>query len=542
MKMNKSNLSDEILSKVNAGVPIIQLISYEWRRVKGFCVQVAEKSNKELFLWNNVEGLWKFDLDNSEESPENPDIRTPIEILEWFRKDSPEQSMLLIENLHTYFEGNRDMFGQLLGQLHTIAKMNEDNIPQDSKILILSQPVRSLPVELEKDVYVIDIPLPDIGLLKTIIKEVIADLKIPQDNCLEKYHDKLAEAARGLTTIEAKYVLREIAISKNRLTEDEITLIIKEKEQIIKKSGILEYFHPMENISDVGGMDQLKNWLKRRRAGFDPKAEDYGLTPPKGALLLGVQGCGKSLIAKAMASEWNLPLLRFDLGKVFGGIIGESENNIRRALETAQAIAPSILWIDEIEKGFSGVASSDRTDGGTTSRVFGTMLTWMQEKKDPVFVIATANNIEQLPPELLRKGRFDEIFFVDLPGPLSRNDIWKIHLKKRIGENRYSENKFDIKELSKISKGYSGAEIEEAINEGLYSSFNLDRELTMNDLKEAIKKTVPLSKVMSETINELRDWAKVRAQLASSEESEAIEGEKIPRLPSEKRSANLIIE
>ena len=542
MNINKINISDEILSKVNAGVPIIQLISYEWRRVKGFCVQVAGNSNKELFLWNNVEGLWKFDLDNSEESPEKPDIRTPIEILEWFRKESPEHSILLIENLHTYFEGNRDMFGQLLGQLHTIAKMNEDNIPQDSKILILSQPVKSLPVELEKDVYVIDIPLPDIGLLKTIIKEVITDLDIPKDNCLEIHHDKLAEAARGLTTIEAKYVLREIAISKKRLTEDEIALIIKEKEQIIKKSGILEYFHPMENISDVGGMDQLKNWLKRRRAGFDPKAEDYGLTPPKGALLLGVQGCGKSLIAKAMASEWNLPLLRFDLGKVFGGIIGESENNIRRALETAQAIAPSILWIDEIEKGFSGVASSDRTDGGTTSRVFGTMLTWMQEKKDPVFVIATANNIEQLPPELLRKGRFDEIFFVDLPGPLSRNDIWKIHLKKRIGENRYLENNFDIKELSNISKGYSGAEIEEAVNEGLYSSFNFDRELTMDDLKEAIKKTVPLSKVMSETINELRDWAKVRAQLASSEESESIEREKIPRLPSERRSANLIME
>lgn len=542
MKNNKTNLSDEILSKVNAGVPIIQLISYEWRRVKGFCVQVAENSNKELFLWNNVEGLWKFDLDNSEESPEKPDIRTPIEILEWFRKESPEHSILLIENLHTYFEGNIEMFGQLLGQLHTIAKMNEDNIPQDSKILIISQPVRSLPVELEKDVYVIDIPLPDIGLLKTIIKEVIKDLDIPIDNCLEVHHDKLAEAARGLTTIEAKYVLREIAISKKRLTEDEIALIIKEKEQIIKKSGILEYFHPMENISDVGGMDQLKNWLKRRRAGFDPKAEDYGLTPPKGALLLGVQGCGKSLIAKAMASEWNLPLLRFDLGKVFGGIIGESENNIRRALETAQAIAPSILWIDEIEKGFSGVASSDRTDGGTTSRVFGTMLTWMQEKKDPVFVIATANNIEQLPPELLRKGRFDEIFFVDLPGPSSRNDIWEIHLKKRIGDNRYLENNFDLEELSKISKGYSGAEIEEAVNEGLYSSFNFERELKMDDLKEAIKKTVPLSKVMSETINELRDWAKVRAQLASSEESEVIEGEDIPRLPSEKRSANLIME
>lgn len=540
MNMNTTNVKDELLAKVHAGIPIIQLISYEWRRIKGFCIQAAEDSDKELYLWNNVEGLRKFDLDTKDDKEENSNIRTPEEILEWFRTESPDQSILLIEDIHTYFEsGGREI---ILGQLRTISKVNANKNPHDSKVLILSQPVRALPMELEKDVYVIDVSLPDTKLLQTIVKEVVKELEISSENSSEYHHEKLADAARGLTIIEAKYALREIAISKKCLTEAEVPLIIKEKEQIIKKSGILEYFHPEESLSDVGGMDNLKDWLKRRRVGFDQEAEDFGMTPPKGALLLGVQGCGKSLIAKAMASEWNLPLLRFDLGKVFGGIVGESENNIRKALDTAQAIAPSILWIDEIEKGFSGVASSGRTDGGTTSRVFGTMLTWMQEKKDPVFVIATANDIGQLPPELLRKGRFDEIFFVDLPGPSSRKDIWEIHLKKRMKNDRYEENDYDLDELSSISKGYSGAEIEEAINEGLYSAYNSNRDLEMDDLKEAIDKTFPLSKVKDKEITDLRKWAKVRAQLASSEDVEAIDGKDVPRLPSEKRGADYILE
>jgi len=259
------------------------------------------------------------------------------------------------------------------------------------------------------------------------------------------------------------------------------------------------------------------------------------MTPPKGVLLLGVQGCGKSLIAKAIASEWNLPLLKFDLGKVFGGFVGESEANIRKALNIAEAVSPSILWIDEIEKGLSGVASSGMTDSGTTARVFGTMLTWMQEKEKPVFVIATANNIEQLPPELLRKGRFDEIFFVDLPGFNSRKEIWEIHLTKRLGNRRYEDVNFDLDRLSKESIGYSGAEIEEAINEALYTAYNQDREVKLDDIIKSLKNTYPLSKVMAESINNLRRWAKIRARLASEEEEESIMAptEKIPKLKQE---------
>lgn len=533
----KLEIKDEIALKVKAGMPIIQLVSYEWRRIQGLCIQAAEKSEKNLFMWNNVDGLRKWDLIDRLEKPENEELRDPIEALAWFKKNSPERSILLIEDLHLYFD--HPSFREIFGYLRTIAK--SETREEKENVLILAQPVRYLPAELEKDVYVIDIPLPGKDVLMSIIKEAVEDIDIPEESAPLSDRNKLAEAARGLTIVEAQYVFREIAISQNKLTENEVPLIIKEKEQIIKKSGILEYYHPSETISDVGGMEKLKEWLKRRKGGFEPEIEQFGMTAPKGVLLLGVQGCGKSMIAKAIASEWSLPLLKFDIGRVFGGIVGESENNIRRALETAKAIAPSILWIDEIEKGFSGISSSGSTDGGTTARVFGTMLTWMQEKKDPVFVIATANNIEQLPPELLRKGRFDEIFFVDLPGFESRKDIWGIHLKKRLGAERFSRNDYDLDKLAKISSGYSGAEIEEAINEGLYQAHYEERDLEMKDLEISVQKTVPLSKVMGERIEELRKWSRVRAQLASDEnvEQSKCDEKQIPRLSQERYSKPL---
>ena len=534
MKSSEPEKIDEILEiKIRAGIPIIQLVSYEWRRIFGFCIQVAEKTSKNLYLWSNDQGIAKWDLDESKEITVNDETREPEEAIRWFLNEAPPNSLFLMADLHLYFDSPQ--FRQIAGLLRGFTKSTTN---ENGKTIILSQPTPSLLPVLQKDVYVIEIPLPPKKVLLSVLDEAISELGILPENAKEKDRDRFADAARGLTSTEAKYVFREIGLKFKAITEDKVPLIIREKEQIIKKSGILEYFHPSEDLKDVGGMDQLKEWLKRRKAGFEPDAEGFGMTPPKGVLLLGVQGCGKSLIAKAISSEWQLPLLKFDLGRVYGGIVGESENNIRRALETSRAIAPSILWIDEIEKGLSGIGSSNETDGGTTSRVFGTMLTWMQEKKEPVFVIATANDISKLPPELLRKGRFDEIFFVDLPGLESRKDIWKIHLMKRLGKDRFETNKYDIDQLSKISEGYSGAEIEEAINEGLYLARFEERDLTMKDLESSIKGTVPLSRVMGENIGKLRKWAKVRAKLASSEEGEEIKpsGEKIPQLRQEKAS------
>lgn len=290
----------------------------------------------------------------------------------------------------------------------------------------------------------------------------------------------------------------------------------KEKEQIIRKSGILDYFPKNENLKDVGGMKVLKDWLFKRQKAYEKKARDFGLQEPKGLLLLGVPGCGKSLTAKTIASFWNMPLLRLDIGKVFQGLVGSSEDNIRKAIATAEAVAPCVLWIDEIEKGLSGVQSSGATDGGVTSRIFSTILTWMQEKTSPVFVVATANNINLLPPELLRKGRFDEIFFVDLPNEEERRKIFEIHLIKK---NQNTQT-FPLEMLSKKTDGFNGAEIEECIKEAMFAAYVDNPEnpkLEAKYLMDAINKTVPLSTTMKEQISALRQWASTRAKNASVE-------------------------
>ncbi len=302
---------------------------------------------------------------------------------------------------------------------------------------------------------------------------------------------------------------------------------------MIRKSGHLEYFHPKATLDDIGGLDNLKSWLNRRRQSFTKDARDFGLETPRGVLLLGLPGTGKSLAAKAVANAWQLPLLRLDMGKIYGGIVGQSEANIRSALQTAEALAPSILWVDEIEKGLSGMQSSGATDGGTTSRVLGTFLTWMQEKEKPVFVVATANHIAQLPPELLRKGRVDEIFFVDLPVQQDRKDIISIHLKRRNRLDDFTQDELD--ELAIASKGFTGAELEEAVKEAMFLAFDEGHQLNKDDILKAIQATSPLSLTMAEMIQDTRAWSKGRAVAASSAEPEALDlySSKKPRLKQE---------
>jgi SpoVK/Ycf46/Vps4 family AAA+-type ATPase len=313
-----------------------------------------------------------------------------------------------------------------------------------------------------------------------------------------------------------KSALSKSIVAHQKIDETTIPMMLAEKKQIIRKSGVLEYFSPEETFHEIGGIATLKRWLAQREKAFTEDARKFGLPVPKGLLLVGVQGCGKSLTAKAVASQWKLPLLRFDIGKVFSGLVGSSEENIRKAIKLAESVAPCILWIDEIEKGFSGSSSSNFSDAGTAARVFGTFLTWMQEKEKSVFVMATANDITLLPPELLRKGRFDEIFFVDLPGPYERQEIFRIHLKKR---HRAPQN-FDIETLCLHSEGFSGAEIEQVIISALYDAFEHDRPLTTPDILHSLQETVPLSQTMSERISALRTWAETRARRASRGESQ----------------------
>jgi AAA+ superfamily predicted ATPase len=381
------------------------------------------------------------------------------------------------------------------------------------KLVVLSTPLAGLPMDLRKEVPTIELDLPGVDDLRVVLHDAATALGVRASD-----DEALLDAARGLTVMEARLAFGKAAAELGRLDHGAVPLVAQEKERIIKQSEVLEYYPTDARMTDVGGLDQLKEWLDRRGRAFGAGARDFGLDSPKGVLLLGVQGCGKSLLAKAIAATWQFPLLRFDMGKVFGGIVGQSEGNIRTALQVAQALAPCVLWIDEIEKGMAGMGSSDQTDGGTTARVVGTLLTWMQEKRAPVFVVATANRIEMLPPELLRKGRFDEIFFVDLPTRTVREEILSIHLKKK----RRNPDDFNIADLVTRSTGFSGAELEEAVREGLYEAFAEGRELRTEHIARAIDNTFPLSRTMREQIDTLRQWARVRARLASGQPPEAL--------------------
>jgi len=292
--------------------------------------------------------------------------------------------------------------------------------------------------------------------------------------------------------------------------------VAKEKAQAVKKNGLLELIETKETLDSIGGLDVLKEWLLKRRHAFSARAIEYGLPTPKGLLILGIAGTGKSLTAKATAKVFGVPLLKLDAGRIFAGLVGQSESNLRAVIQTAEAIAPCCLWIDEVEKGFSGTKSSNATDGGTSSRVFGSFISWMQEKSTPVFVVATANDVSQLPPELLRKGRFDELFFVDLPNQAEREAIWEI----QIGKHRRIPSEFDVVQLAKATEGLTGSEIENVFIEALYLAFDVKKEPTDLDIAHVLTEFVPLSKLMAEQIGGLRQWSKGRARLATSIEQE----------------------
>lgn len=507
------NYEDEIRTMIATGTKVFEIASFEWERVHGFIDYIAEELHRSWYTWSSVMGIRKV-LDGRIKEVA-PNLITVSQAMEFYL-NAEEDLILVMEDFHPYSEASSPTNVRHLREM-----MRKHNYPKPQylKTLVLSSPYKFIPDEMSKELPVIEVELPGVSDLKIVAQSVIGELK---DQCLyHKLSNKLLESALGLTIMEAKLAFGKAIVIKHQLTEDEINIIIDEKEQIIKKSGLLEYYHPKEKMNSIGGLDNLKSWTQKRGNAYSEDAKKFGLNTPRGLMLLGVPGCGKSLTAKAIAKEWKFPLLRFDLGKVYGGIVGESERNIRYALDVAKTIAPCVLWIDEIEKGISGSQSSGRTDGGTSARVFGTFLTWMQEKTDPVFVVATANDISQLPPELLRKGRFDEIFFVDLPSEKERESIFKIHLQNKRRENDLRED--ELRSAVKESEGFSGAEIEEAINDALFSAFDEKSDrLDGVRLYQAIRGIFPLSTTMSETIQNLRAWARTRARSASAEEPASV--------------------
>lgn len=500
----------KLILMIRAYYPVLYLHSYEYYRtkqkIKGI-VELLRREGKKVnyYQWDCVYGLVQILPDKTEKRIER--MQNPLEVLAYIlnSKKSGEKNIFVLDDINNHID--RD---EVKLMFRKIAEATNNN----THAIILSSIYR-LPAELEKYITVLQIPLPKRNELGEVLDIVAKQSKVELKTNLR---NRLIDAALGMTSMEADlaYCLASI---KDGFDDKSPFTVSSEKEQIIRKSGILDYFPKNESLKDVGGMENLKEWLKKRQLAYDKEARDWGLKEPKGLLLLGVPGCGKSLIAKSIASSWNMPLLRLDVGKVFQGIVGSSEDNIRKAIATAEAVAPCVLWIDEIEKGLSGVQSSGATDGGVTSRIFSTILTWMQEKTAPVFVVATANNINQLPPELLRKGRFDEIFFVDLPSQKEKENIFSIHLQK----NRQNVSSFALDILAQKAEGFNGAEIEECVKEAMFTAYvesqesNIAPKLQMIHILDAIKNTVPLSKTMEKQITDLRKFAVSRAKNASKE-------------------------
>lgn len=500
----------KLILMIRAYYPVLYLHSYEYYRtkqkIKGI-VELLRREGKKVnyYQWDCVYGLVQILPDKTEKRIER--MQNPLEVLAYIlnSKKSGEKNIFVLDDINNHID--RD---EVKLMFRKIAEATNNN----THAIILSSIYR-LPAELEKYITVLQIPLPKRNELGEVLDIVAKQSKVELKTNLR---NRLIDAALGMTSMEADlaYCLASV---KDGFDDKSPFTVSSEKEQIIRKSGILDYFPKNESLKDVGGMENLKEWLKKRQLAYGKEARDWGLKEPKGLLLLGVPGCGKSLIAKSIASSWNMPLLRLDVGKVFQGIVGSSEDNIRKAIATAEAVAPCVLWIDEIEKGLSGVQSSGATDGGVTSRIFSTILTWMQEKTAPVFVVATANNINQLPPELLRKGRFDEIFFVDLPSQKEKENIFSIHLQK----NRQNVSSFALDILAQKAEGFNGAEIEECVKEAMFTAYvesqesNIAPKLQMIHILDAIKNTVPLSKTMEKQITDLRKFAVSRAKNASKE-------------------------
>lgn len=499
-----SDVIDEIEVLIRARYPVIYVVTWEETRLEDEIAQIAAKREKKVFTWSTCRGIVPHGVSTQSRQSIDEKTRDPMNALNQV-VEAIDPAVYIFKDFHPYF--NDPAVARKVREVGLYLK-------NSYKTLILVSPTLRLPMELEKEVCVVDFDLPgreEIGeLLDNTIAQMntSANLKISLDPAAK---ESIVHAALGLTINEAENVFAKTLVKTGGLSEKDVPIILSEKEQIIRKSGMLEYYRATEQFDTVGGMTQLKDWLRKRSSAFTDEARKFGLPAPKGVLLIGVQGCGKSLCAKALASQWRVPLLRLDLGRVFSSLVGSSEENVRGAIRVAESVAPAILWVDEIEKAFAGTQSSSFSDAGTTSRVFGTFITWLQEKTSPVFVMATANNISQLPPELLRKGRFDDIFFVDLPDRAERADIFKIHIAKR-GRNPES---FDLKKLAEASDGFSGAEIEEAVVAALFDVFDKKQDLSTDAILTSINSTVPLSKTMKEEIDRLKEWARDRARPAS---------------------------
>lgn len=506
-----AGFSSDLELLIRARYPVVAVVTTEELRAVELIAQIAEHRQKRLYEWSSSTGLVPGGTSIQARKPLNPATKDPLVALDAVL-ELVDPALFVFKDLHPFLTKSHPA---VVRRLREIAL----HLKNGPKSILLLGPQPELPMELEKEVAVLHLPLPGVDELGRLLDQIVEVLSARRGVAVEldeTGRTRLLQAALGLTLTEAENVFAKIIVQDGRLDATDVNAVFAEKRQLVRRSGLLEYCTHGEHFGNVGGLDLLKDWISKRGAAFTLEARAFGLPVPRGVLLLGVQGCGKSLSAKAVSSLWQLPLLRLDMGRLFGSLVGSSEENTRRAIAVAESIAPAVLWVDEIDKAFAGSQSGAAVDGGTGSRVLGTFLTWLAEKSAPVFVVATANDISHLPAELLRKGRLDEIFFVDLPTFTERKDILRVHLARR-GRN---PDQFDLHTLAAESVGFAGAELEEAINSALFEAFHAGTDVTGEHLLGALRATVPLARTMDEQVRRLRHWAEGRARRASTAEPE----------------------
>lgn len=522
-KEEKPSTAKTVFEKARAGYAALYLVSAEDMRSQKEIQSAAADLGRTLFTWTFGKGILqdgKKEVIADTELP--PGLMTALNgAVDPKAKDKkyiiPPKSIVVLR-LFDHFLDDPLVQSALL-----------DIIPDykmTQRMLIVLTPVSKLPVHLEKEFAFVETQLPGPQQIHDVLDGIIEGSQLKGDMVPSaKRKDELVEAALGLTTSEAENAL-SLSLIRPRIEKSkevwDARIVMEEKCQALKKNGLLEYVPVSPSgLKDVGGLQELKSWMSKRKNAFTQKAKDFGLPAPKGIILVGPPGCGKSLTAKAASSELGMPLLRLDMGKMFGSLVGQSEQNMRTALQVAEAISPCILWVDEIEKGTAGSGGSN--DSGVGARVLGTILTWMQEKKSPVFVFATANDVTGIPPELLRKGRFDEMFSVDLPSKDERKEILQIHINKKNRGHLVTSGKIDINYFAgEPSEGFTGAEIEAAINEAMYAAFDAEKDLNKEDLIHAFDSTNPLSKTMKEKIDAIRKWCETRTRPANTPANEPV--------------------
>jgi SpoVK/Ycf46/Vps4 family AAA+-type ATPase len=504
MAIKKKNLDKlkELRLLIRSHYSVIYVDTAEEDRTHGLIRLLADHLRIPFFCWSRTKGLVREDIDSKAPVYGSQDLKTALSHIE----ASKFQALYHFGSIGDYFEDK------------LIVSMVKDAAAQFSKnygaIIFTGQNIE-VPDALRTHTAVFTMPEPDVDEYRELLGHVVRDLysRISVDVKLsEEDTNRLLNNIKGLTLTEAEKIITKIIVEDGALSSEDIRKVIEAKKDIVERDGVLEYYPVEESMADIADLEGLKLWLaKRKEIIVNPeKAREFGLSFPKGMLLLGVPGCGKSLCAKAVATEWGLLLLKLDPSNIYNKYIGETEKNFKRAMRTAEKMSPVILWIDEIEKAFSS-SSGDSEDGGVSRRIFGTFLSWLRDRKGDVFIVATANDVTKLPPEFLRKGRFDEIFFVDLPDREARTAIFGIHLEKR-GKNTCN---FAIENLVEATEGFSGSEIEQVIVAGLYTAFSGDKNLDTDTLIEEIANTSPLSRTMAEKIEALRVWAQDRTVCAN---------------------------